>query len=284
MITYRQATTADIPSLTELMNAQYARIHTPEYFQWQFFDSYYPTACVTAWDSAQLAGMFGIQKRRLTDGTVIGHLIDLLIAPHYRGQGIFAHACERAIEYFGDLEALSVLPNLNGKNACVKSLGMRSIAKIDDLVLKGACSYDMTHLPAVTSPHSTRLGFTADASFRAWRYDCSPLYRYTPVGSSITKTFKDQKNGDEFGDIVDWIETPSPQKIRTACEYLFSTGHKSISTWALPHTDTYAYLRNAGFSHFPRERYFCVRVLQNSKAYLYDVSCWQLVSADAEIY
>jgi hypothetical protein len=227
--------------------------------------------------------MFGIQKRRLTDGTVIGHLVDLLIDPEYRGQGIFARSYTLAVAHFDNLEAVSVLPNLNGKDACVKSLGMQSIAKIDDLVLHGKVAAPEKTLPSPVT-HSPSLAFATDARFRRWRYEQSPLYRYTIMGTAVTKAFKDPKSGDEFGDIVDWTETPRPEAILTACNELLASGQKSVSTWALPHTERYAHVRQLGFKPLVRERYFCIRALHPSKDYLYDINQWQLVPADAEIY
>lgn len=281
-IHYRPATRVDTSQLVALMNSQYARVHESAYFQWQFFDAHYPTVCITAWDGERLAGMFGTQKRRLTDGTIVGHLIDLLIDPGYRGQGIFAKSCSAAIEYFGDLEALTVLPNLHGKNASVKSLGMQSIAKIDDLVLTRGSEKKSWSPDATSEAHW--IGFAASPQYHAWRYGQNPVYTYTTVGSAITKEFKDPKTSEEFGDIVDWIKDPSLGEIRNTDENLFGQGQESISTWALPHTQRYGKLRGLGFTPVPRERYFCLRALQQNKEYLYDISGWQLVPGDAEIY
>lgn len=159
----RLATRADISNLVILQNVQYARKQTPEYFEWQFFSSYYPTICVAAWDNSRLVGMFGVQKRILTDGIICGHLIDLLIDAKYRGQGIFSRLCDYATTCFPDLQALTVLANLSGKNACVKSLGMTNITKLDDLIVTPNSIQQSK--PCQGTPPKIRTAFKTDEKF-----------------------------------------------------------------------------------------------------------------------
>ena len=105
-VSFRPAKKEDVPQLVALFNVQYASKKTELYYLWQYFGSYYPTVCLCAFAEDALIGVFGLQKRRLTDGTVIGHLIDLLVAPKYRNEGIFSALGNEAIKQFNGLEAL----------------------------------------------------------------------------------------------------------------------------------------------------------------------------------
>ncbi len=266
------------------MSRQYARVHRAAYFQWQFFDSFYPTICMTAWNDTRLIGMFGLQQRSLADGTLVGHCIDLLLDPAYRGQGIFGELGRHAAAHFQNLAALTVFPNANGRRACEKSLGMRPVAKIDDMVLKALTAGPAQRRRVVAKSRKAHVSFSTGDAYRAWRYDRSPQYSYKTIGKGITKTFLEPATLEHFGDIVDWTEDASADEIRYTSEQLLSHGHEEVSTWALPHTEQYSDLRSLGFVQSPRERYFCVKVLSGQHQYLYDVASWRVVPGDAEIY
>ena len=134
-IVYRIAEESDIPQLVNLINSQYSRKKAAEYFRWQYFDSFYPSVVMCAFMEESVIGMFGLQKRKLSDGVNAGQAIDLLVDPAWRGKGVFAELGVHASGSFKDLDLLCVFPNLNGKNACEKSLHWKTIGKIDSLVL-----------------------------------------------------------------------------------------------------------------------------------------------------
>ena len=98
-------------------------------------------------------------------------------------------------------------------------------------------------------------------------------------GFVVTKVFTDPTTGQQFGDIVEYSGNPLG-----AVERFFADGIPMVSTWALPHTPSYALLKQAGFSELPRERYFCIKALEPTLEYLYDITHWHLMPADAEIY
>lgn len=275
MVSYRLLTASDIKQLTELVNAQYARKKDTTYFQWQFFASYYPTICMGAFDGEQLIGMFGLQRRQLTSGLAIGHLIDILIASDWRGKGIFRELAEQAFGQFPDLRAYSVLPNTNGKAACEK-LGFRTIAKIDDLVV----DRKNFHIATGHQDHKQLIRFAIDDAYRAWRFTHNPTYRYQ-IGAAVTKVFVDPTTHERFGDIVDYDTAASAL---AASKHFFDEGMEQVSTWALEHTADYPVLSSAGFRALPRERYFCIKTLDPDLDYLYDITEWNLRPADAEIY
>lgn len=281
-ISYRLARRKDAADIASLLNEQYQRKHTAKYCIWQFFDSFYPTISVLAHDGDRIVGAFGMQRRRLNDGTSCGHLIDLIIDPEYRGLGIFTQQFEIALNHFSDLDAITVLPNLNGKNACVKSLGMRSIAKIDDLTLPSPPGKGPIHIPAITPTSSKLLAFVKGPSYRTWRYQKNPQSDYFECGSATCKLFSDPSTGESFADVVDWASC-NKEDVFLSIDRL-STRGLTMSVWALPHSPEYASLRTLGFVHRPRERYFCVKTLKPNKEYLYDINRWRLSASDAEFY
>ena len=276
-ITYRLVNESDITRIANLVNAQYARKKDAAYFKWQFFNSYYPTICMCAVVGNQIVGMFGLQKRKLTDGHIVGHLIDLLVDPNWRGKGIFKKMGELAIAHFNDLQALTVLPNPNGKVACEKSFDMKTISKIDDLV----CEKSDSKTIKIDPKDSSLLRYETNEKYRNWRFDQSPIYKYTKIKSddeslTITKKFTDPTTKDSFMDLVDY-------KGKTLAVQ-FEENNPKISTWALPHTNLYTRLKSHGFKELARERYFCVKVLDSNLKHYYDIKTWNLVPADAEIY
>jgi hypothetical protein len=292
-ITYRPAVRADIPRLQEIFNAQYARKKGAPYFHWQYFDSAWPTTVICAEENGIVEGMFGLQRRELAGGIPVGQAIDLLITPRLRGKGVFAEMGQRAAACFPDIRLLCVLPNLNGRNACVKSLGWQEIAKIDELVLTATDSIPIPDLPARAEQAGTTY-FNWTEELRAWRFDRHPDYAYETVCGAggtfaTTKVFQDPVTGRRFGDIVNFT-APLDQSTLLARLFIAAAGHlaekgvESVTTWALPHTLLHSVLTAIGFSAKPQERYFCVKSLDPSLDNLQNIVSWHLVQSDAEIY
>ena len=68
----RPANALDASQFIEIMNSQYARKKNSEYFHWQYIDPYEPTVLMCAFEAGKIRGMFGLKKRRLNNGVVIG--------------------------------------------------------------------------------------------------------------------------------------------------------------------------------------------------------------------
>jgi len=294
-ITYRTAKRSDIPRIKEIFNAQYVRKKEDNYFVWQYFESAWPTVVICAEVNGRVEGMFGLQRRELEGGIPVGQAIDLLITPSIRGKGVFAEMGRRAIAQFPELRILCVLPNLNGRNACIKSLGWQEVAKVDSLILN--ISQQIPGMAAATEfledvLRPLRFNWTSD--LRAWRYTCHPDYTYEIVNSSdghfaVTKVFTDPLTHQQFGDIVDFhapLDDPSVlvDLFTSSVNSLAAKGVESITTWALPSTMLYNVLKALGFEPTAQERYFCVKILDPTLEHQYDISSWSLVQADAEIY
>ena len=59
-ILYRPVSHEDTPRLVELFNAQYARKKNESYFNWQYFESVWPTVVMGAYANGRLEGVFGL--------------------------------------------------------------------------------------------------------------------------------------------------------------------------------------------------------------------------------
>ena len=296
-IDFRQAVKSDIPQLVDLMNSEYMRKKGDAYFLWQYFDSYYPTVLFCAFKSKQLVGMFGFQKRRLRDGATVGQAIDMLVAPDYRGQGIFKTLAGLATQSFHDIDLLCVFPNLNGKNAVENALGWRTIGSITTMrvqprAVRGA-SEENSELQKTGQKRSLSK-FLYDAGIRKWRFDAHPDYTYSyfhidDATSAVTKVFTDPGDGKRFGDIVefecDLDSTLSLEKLfLQTSRHLEGNGVEEIAVWISPHTPLYDVALRLGFRQAAQERFFCVQVINEHYHYLTDFSCWHLVQADSEIF
>jgi hypothetical protein len=295
-ITYRPAVPGDIPRLKEIFNAHYARKKEDAYFTWQYFDSALPTIAICAEVDGRIEGTLGMQKRELEGGIPVGQLIDLILTPQLRGQGVLAELGERVVAHFSGLRLLCGLPNLNGCKALVKALGWQRLAKLDALVLqvdrKLPREPELGKLLPGAFAHPARLRWTADQ--RAWRYGRHPDYVYDTVEGSggnfaVTKVYTDPVTRQRFGDIVDFqaplSDPPGLADIFTrAVDRLAAQGVENITTWAPPGTLLCEILTLMGFAAAPQERYLIAKVLDPTLGDYSESAAWFIVQADAEIY
>jgi GNAT superfamily N-acetyltransferase len=296
-ITVRPARETDIPQLVVLMNNQYARKKNGSYFVWQYFASYYPAILMCAFQDTELVGMFGVQKKELNNGVIVGQATDLLVSPAWRRRGVFTMLGQRATSYFRKLDVICVLPNQNGRNACENAFGWKTVGKIDSVILREN-SFGNPHRE-LSAPERERkkkdlARFKYDSGVRAWRFDRHPDYNYEYINLlsgefAVVKRFTDPLTGDCFGDIVDVeCDLNNPDRIRELfVQSIMNLKERNISgitSWALPHTLLRSVVEDLGFVVVPQERYFCLDVLRNEFNYLYDLSNWHLVQADSEIY
>ncbi|MBI2011702.1 GNAT family N-acetyltransferase [Candidatus Daviesbacteria bacterium] len=293
-IRVRKAVKSDVPNLVKLMNAQYTRKKSKKYFKWQYFNNVQKTYLSVVEVDMTIIGMFGLQIRRLTNGATVGQAIDMLIAPNYRGQGLFKFLAETTIAYSKTIDLVCVLANLVGKNACEKNLGWLTLHKIDSLNfnLDKQVFEQKNKLPIDGDISLVRFKHTN--KYHHWRFEINPEYRYKKIVTKsseyiFAKVFKDRKTDVQYGDVVD-IELKSieydriSQLIKIAIRDFRSHRIQAVTTWALPHTLLYKVLINMGFLKVEQERYFCIKILNHRFDYLKSINNWYLVQADAEIY
>lgn len=272
----------DISQLSNLMFSQYRKEKSRRYFQWQFFESAYPTSLVVAESNNQIVGMFGLQKRVLVNGLKVGQAIDMLVSPEFRGKGVFAGMIDYAVEQINDIDVFFVLPNLNGKIA-VEKLGWKTVGKIDDLVL----SNFQNILSSSRSLSQSILRFEYTNDIIIWRFIKHPenQYKYFQEYDDIAflKIFHDKVNNIKFGDIV-YLEMVNPKFLKNIISYFGRQRIQAISCWALPGTERYGIMKSIGFQYLPRDRYLCYRNIRETLVNLNNFSHWDLHQADAEFY
>lgn len=288
----RDAEIQDIDQLVILMNSNYIRKKTPNYFLWQFFSSPTETRLSVIEENSQIIAMLGMQKKEFKNGKNGLQIIDMLISINYRGKGLFSKLIDFNKNNFDHYDFVFVLPNSNGARALGK-LGWVNLMKIDEMILdinnfrfdeiiecltdKNSCDYDYEIL------------YSSD--FEEWRFIKEPdnnyFYKFvTKNDYTILKTFKDHNNGSVYGDIV-YIKCQqcSLEKLLKETILLFKKlGVRTISMWALPHTSEYRTIRRAGFEKESRERYLCVLPITNCCDNLLNISAWKLFQSDTEMY
>lgn len=290
----KQAKETDADAFVNLFNIYYKRKTSKAYFNWQFFESPFASALFMAFDGDKLIGYYGIKIYPLTNNSNAGFAIDFLIDETHRKKGIAFLLDEQVIQFCNENKAgcLTALPNAFG-NAAFKALGFKSIIKVDTLLL------DTLNRPVgyvepliIANENGLQIGFKKDESFRHWRFDLNPLYKYKKVSLNdncfaITKIFTDPVSKESFGDIVD-IHFDSLniafRLVDKVVAEMVLQNVKAITIWALPHTHLYNGLTTKGFLKQTQERYFCVKPLTPEFENLASVQLWNLVEADAEIY
>lgn len=295
-LTFRPANISDAAQFVNIMNDQYARKIKPEYFFWQFIYSYEPAVLMCAFEGSQMAGMFGLKVRKLSNGAVAGQVIDMLIAPKWRGKNLFKQLAEHALQYFDKkFDILCVFANAAGSRAVQESLGWGLVGTIRTLYLEGGAgipSWQSSDMPLRTE--TARVYFEKDDDYRRWRFDKNPEYSYFTVRADKTadawlKIFIDPVTGRRFGDIVD-VRTGDVSRrglhdiFSAACKYLQSQNVEFITTWAMPETVLRSVAESLGFKEAEQERFYCIKTLNPAYGYLNDFSVWHLMQADSEIF
>jgi hypothetical protein len=291
-IKYRLATPNDISQLVAMMNAQYSRRKTAAYFDWQYFQPCYPTVLMCALYKQEVIGMFGMQKRSTRCGAIVGQAIDMLIKAKYRGREIFKQLAEKTVSSLNDLDALCVLANSSGKNACEHALEWTSAGRIDALQLSALEPAEQIFCAEDTSQIFDE--FLYSDKVRTWRFDRHPDFAYQLLRSAvssyaITKIFTDPVTGKKYGDIVYYSHSmddiPGLQSlvIKTS-RYLLGKDVSAVTTWALPHTSLFHVLSAMGFQSCFQERHFCIKVLNPKYKNLSSLESWHLYQSDSEIY
>ena len=229
----------------------------------------------------------------LTNGAKIGFAVDFLIDEAHRKKGI-AFLLEGAVQKFcleNNVSIITALPNIYG-NSAFRSMGWKSLIKIDSLVLKNSnlVKFDSAVNISYTSKENGFISFVKDEKYCFWRFDQHPIYKYESIKINkdvfaVIKKFEDSSTGEIYGDIVDMHYTNSEfdNLFAAVLEKMKQMKINVITTWALPHTKLYQMLLERGFEAVAQERYFCVKYFGDKPDY-FDIENWNIVQIDAEIY
>lgn len=283
-----------------LMNKNYRRTFSPEYFRWRYFNDQGYGALFIAQTDDVVVGCMGVSLRTLSNGMRCSTVTDMLIGAPFRGKGIFRLLEQKADRYARDHHCVvsTVLANEQGKNA-VERCGWKHI---------GMVHTHMCHPPSGGSERTNLLSdidsdirfskrnmfsFASDKKYRHWRFDQNPMYRYNKVELtkdifSYTKLFIDPESKKTYGDIVDYANVPADQQTLQTLLLKTMAGFpkdiSSVTTWALPHTWAYPVVRQLGFEETACCKWFCVKPLHRSDEPFLDFTHWHLVPADCEMF
>lgn len=296
----------DLPEIMALINPLY-KIHRPSsYFSWQLFNNVHPTIFYGAFSlKKELAGIFGIQKRFLTNNLSAGQMTGVNLGEKWRGKGLFKTMGYSAINYFPDLDLIFIFANERAVAPCksafdlqflspISALELTSFNRIHDIAILSCEQIDVTTpFPAKSFSHGLRTAFETGAPFRRWRYALSPIYDYYKLSLgedvfSIVKIFHPPEGGKSVGDVVDW-EYPSDDRkaifplIHCTASWLFKKNVRTITTWALPGTALAAECEKIGFSA-GYKTYFGLKMNRQTPINPYALDFWYLNQSDATNY
>lgn len=307
-IHFRQVVQSDYAQVSDLTNSLY-KIQRPEkylYYHWN--NNVVPSYLIGAFDNNTLIGVFGIQKKKMSNGLICGYLTNLNICKEWQGYGIFRKLGELAVSHYEDIDFLCVIANKRAKNAVEKSFGFKTVMNIKMLLLDNTeCeslngSNEYVYEP-VTQDYSfptsrkhspEKIAFVYDQLYRRWRYGEHPIYKYSVVKNlsgdfSVVKIFIDSEKRKCIGDIVD-IECENHRQHASSLIMASLTAlnkHFKIDTFAtfsVPKSDLFEILKKIGFHSSEYEVYFQIKTLKSGLDYLYFNDNWQLKQADLTNY
>lgn len=304
-VVIRQVEAKDTPQCVDLIGAIYDNKRPASYFTWQLFENVFPTVCFGAFAGETLVGMFGVQKRPVTNGQTAGQVISMNIHPDWTGKGLLNKISAPALSFFGDLDLICIFThNVKSVKPCEASLGMffpdpivamerdtagltmKSDLPVEDVTID-------TAFPLAGTIHGCNVGLAATREFRLWRFAKAPVYRYRKVTLSenafaVVKTIQIPGSMGMYGDIVD-LECPADNReiIRTimtgALGYLVQCGASKITTWAAPGSQLRNVLERLGFGPGFKS-YFGFKMLYEDNPRLHSLNAWHFRQADAPKY
>ena len=314
-----QETMEDAEAFVGLMNSQYARKMTTDYYFWQFFGAPSPRVCLMAELEGRAIAAYGlwvlpfcgVQECR------VGLAADLIIAPEFRRTGLFLRL-ELEMERFAqDLGCVCIYaaPNEPAYRPRIAALGWRPLPSRTDCVAPtvkslsmGACEIEAIDFSEIgicasiadrfRSNHAGRVMGARGAKYLTWRLKANPRYDYKlfvahrhaePFGYMALKVFKDPQTGNTVGDIVDLVwgeDVPDAlgDMLHFALAYFRDRGVPQASIWLQTNTILDETARAAGFAPTAQARRFCSKLLDNQFEWLNDDSRWFITMLDAEIY
>ncbi len=304
-IVIREANPGDLPAMVSMLERMYTRQKLKEFLTWQCFENINPSVLMCAFSEDELVGMFGVQRRALTNGLVAGQASWLNVAPGYQSKGVFSTLGSVAIDRFGRSDFLCVFANSTAKSACEKSFGFQTVGALRTMTLDAAMVTQAAPGARVrpvdeqSFSEEERGGyhafvFASPPVYRTWRYVRSPVNAYALVQLetgefAVVKRFQAPGAGTCTGDIVDFqCPLDDAGKLErlflTASAQLKAMGCAAITTWAVPESCLYDVIREIGFREGPVATYFQVKALTAQSETLYDFKAWHLRQADATNY
>jgi GNAT superfamily N-acetyltransferase len=274
-----------------LMNlGDFRRKKTAAYYSWFYFGGPRDTVLVQGFDPhGRLAGQMGLQFRELSDIRA-GMIVDMVVAPEFRGQGTFREMEAEAARFAlaRGASALTSFTNAMGEKALLR-LGSWSLgARITTLEWTGRVPEPPSPVGAGYSPRW--LSFSRLDTDDDWRFRRHPEYTYRHwtegTGAMWTKDFTDPATGLTFTDLVSvgGAEPTPPELLSTAVQALRDGGASVLTAWAMAGVPDAATLTKLGFRPGDQQRSLCVRWLTREAESKFQGVNWALRQADTEVF
>jgi hypothetical protein len=286
----------DVDNFVSVFNNHYKKQTNIEYFRWQFIDTPYPTNLFIAFDGDKPIGFCGVKIFDLNNKLEkIGYIVDLLIANNYRKRGVEILLFEKIFDYVNTYSVccLISLPNQYG-NKSLSSIGFKTIAKIDSLVLNIENYVPNIEEDIISKDYDNcfYLDIKKDFNYFNWRYPQHPNYNYDKIlldenSFAFVKIYKDINNGTAYLDIMD-IVFSDLVSLRNLFDIIicFSKNNNilNLSVWAIPNSYLHRFLIFKGFKQESRERYFSVYKVKELDIEIDDINSWNLSQSYSETY
>ncbi len=282
----RPARKEDAGALSQLFQKYYRQDKPAAYFEWQFFSPAPPAVCMVVESEGSLIGTCGCVQRTVTDGSLAGHIVDMLVEEEFRGQGIFPRLLTAAMAAFPEVALYVVLPNAHG---------LQAIMRQPKWVNKGTVPL-YQYVPETANDdeakdHATAAscGFAYDDVICAWRFAQHPTNRYETIDRGglrgWVKVFSDPDDSSrKYGDIMQ-IEPASLDRLvdwlGAAIDWFATEGISDPALWAMDGGTIARAARRAGFKRREQARWLCLAPGQDKTA---AERFWDVCSADAEFY
>jgi hypothetical protein len=321
LATYRLAenNAQDGLAFCELYNSLYAKKVDLAYYNWQFFDTPFPSLLCLADVAHQPVGFYGVHllKGNRADAQT-GWILDIMIQRDYQDRGIFRALAEFAKTQMEPYQpkGVFVMANPDGASAHVYGLGWKQINVLHSFVAKipnsNLGTQSILTFEQVSSHAESSRGWlitecinsnglfaiNRDAVYTGWRFGQNPRFRYTQFkalegsrqfGHLVLKTFQDPKTGAIWGDIVDlgWVDAAPDlvsDMLRFALRSLCEQGASQALIWLQTNTILDQLGREIGFQQTDQERYFCGEVIDQQYESLLEPDSWFLTLSDSEVY
>lgn len=286
----RIASSKDEGQYLALMNrGDFRRTKTAAYFRWFYTTSPRKTLLLLARHRGGLvAGQMGLQFRRLS-GHPVAVIVDIVVAPEFRGRGAFG-CLEGEAARLADAEgacALTSFTNPRGLSALLRLGTWHLAAEIATL----QCS---TPRPdALGNAGATRPGrflhFATDDADQDWRFRRHPEHQYREwpaLGGALwTKNFT-EPGGEVMTDLVTvgGGRPTEPTVLLDALGKLSAEGASRFTAWALRGVPDEPTLRAAGFIEGAQRRTLCVRWLSREIESREHGIPWAVSQSDTEVF
>jgi|WetSurMetagenome_2_1015567.scaffolds.fasta_scaffold96583_3 hypothetical protein len=295
----------DVEGIVELQRQVYSEYNRDApFFVWQCFKNVNPSTLVVAQQNTSIVGTFGIQKIKTANGLYGGQISWIVINELNRRSGLFAKMSKLALERMPGLDFLFIFANNRAVRPCEKTLDMRFIMNLSQLILESVPAN--TNTESLLEPVTTRTKFnnlpcpekmatfSRTESYRRWRYARSTVHKYfkvsIPSGEyAVIKLFREKLPSPAIGDIVDFecniLDICRLQYLfRVAAVELSRMGAVTVTTWAVPESILLYALEEIGFTPGDHHSSFGIRLFNQKDHYLCNSSIWHLVQSDASNY